>query len=168
MTLQELNAFPRYRAEAELIKCCGSTAWVRTMTGRRPFANRERLLRAASEVWWRLDSTDWLEAFRAHPQIGQQKAVALISTQAQAWSAQEQSGMNRAGVGVTMALEEANQEYLAKFGYIFIVCASGKSADQLLSILKSRLANSPEAEIRVAAEEQDKITRLRLDKLVPL
>jgi 2-oxo-4-hydroxy-4-carboxy-5-ureidoimidazoline decarboxylase len=76
--------------------------------------------------------------------------------------------MNRAGVGVTMALEEANQEYLAKFGYIFIVCASGKSAVEMLSILKSRLSNTPEAEVRVAAEEQDKITRLRLDKLVPL
>ncbi|HYL75005.1 MAG TPA: 2-oxo-4-hydroxy-4-carboxy-5-ureidoimidazoline decarboxylase [Bryobacteraceae bacterium] len=168
MTLQELNSVPRYRAEAELIKCCGSAAWVRTMTGRRPFANRERLLRAASEVWWHLDPADWLEAFRAHPQIGQQKAATLTPVQAQAWSAQEQSGMSRAGVGVTMELEEANQEYLARFGYIFIVSASGKSADQVLSILKSRLANPPETEIRVAAEEQDKITRLRLDKLVPL
>jgi OHCU decarboxylase len=168
MTLLELNAFPRYRAEAELIKCCGSTAWVRTMTGRRPFASRDRLLRAATEVWWRLDPADWLEAFRMHPQIGQQRAVALTSAQAQAWSAEEQSGMNRAGVGATMALEEANQEYLAKFGYIFIVCASGKNADQMLSILKSRLPNTPEAEIRMAAEEQDKITRLRLAKLVPL
>jgi len=168
MTLQELNAVPRYRAEAELMKCCGSTAWVRTMTGRRPFANRERLLRAASEVWWRLDPADWLEAFGAHPQIGQQKAAAPTSAQAQAWSAAEQSGMSRAGVGVITSLEEANQEYLAKFGYIFIVCASGKYADEMLSILKSRLANPPETEIRVAAEEQDKITRLRLDKLVPL
>lgn len=168
MTLQELNSYPRYRAEGELVKCCGSTAWVRTITGRRPFASRDRLLRAASEVWWRLDAADWLEAFRAHPQIGQQRAVAPTSFQAQSWSAEEQSGMSRVGVGVTMALEKANQEYLAKFGYIFIVCAAGKCADQMLSLLKSRLANPPEAEIRVAAEEQDKITRLRLDKLVPL
>ncbi|HEV2687150.1 MAG TPA: 2-oxo-4-hydroxy-4-carboxy-5-ureidoimidazoline decarboxylase [Bryobacteraceae bacterium] len=166
MTLAELNAFPRYRAEGELVKCCGSAAWVRAMTGRRPFASLERLLRAASEVWWRLDSDDWLEAFRAHPRIGAQKAVAHAPAQAQAWSEMEQSGMSRAGVGVTMALEEANEEYLAKFGYIFIVCASGKGAEEMLSILKSRIANAPEAEIRVAAEEQDKITRLRLERLI--
>jgi len=158
MTLPELNALPRYRAEAEFIKCCASSAWVRTMAGRRPFANQERLLRAADEVWWRLGPPDWVEAFRAHPQIGQHNAAG--------WPAQEQAGMQRAGVGVTMALEEANQEYLSKFGYIFIVCASGKSAEEMLSILRSRLPNTKEAEIRVAAEEQNKITCLRLRKLV--
>lgn len=160
MTLAELNAFPRYRAEDEFVKCCGSMAWVRTMTGRRPYTNRERMLRAASEVWWRLDAEDWMEAFRAHPQIGQ-------SNPAQKWPAQEQSGVNRAGTVVMSALAEANQEYLARFGYIYIVCATGKSAEEMLSILRSRMSNSPEAEIRVAAEEQDKITRLRLEKLVP-
>jgi len=167
MTLAELNGFPRYRAEGEFVKCCGSMAWVRTMTGRRPYINRERMLRAASEVWWRLDSTDWMEAFKAHPQIGQQKAASPTPDQSQKWSAQEQSGVSRAGVGVAMALEEANQEYLAKFGYIFIICATGKSADEMLANLQSRLVNSAEVEIRLAAEEQDKITRLRLEKLVP-
>ena len=166
MSLPELNALPRYRAEAELIKCCGSTAWVRAMAGRRPFAGLERLMRAAGEVWWRLDAADWMEAFRAHPQIGQQQAVAVNASQAQVWSVLEQSGMNRAGVGVTMALEEANQEYLAKFGYIFIVCASGKSAEVMLASLRLRLANTPDVEIRVAAEEQNKITRLRLERLL--
>ena len=158
MTLQELNAVPRYRAETELVKCCGSTAWVRTMTGRRPFAGMERLLRAASEVWWHLDRDDWLEAFRAHPQIGQRNATGL--------AALEQAGMIRAGAGVVEELERANQDYLAKFGFIFIVCASGKSADEMLAILKSRLPNDVEAELRVAAEEQDKITRLRLERMV--
>jgi 2-oxo-4-hydroxy-4-carboxy-5-ureidoimidazoline decarboxylase len=158
MTLAELNALPRYRAEAEFIKCCGSPAWARMMAGRRPFVNRERLLRAANEVWSRLDPAGWMEAFGAHPQIGQQEA--------HGWPAEEQSGMKRAGVGVTMALEQANQEYRAKFGYIFIVCASGKSAEEMLAILRSRLPNSPEAEIRVAAEEQSKITCLRLEKLI--
>jgi len=158
MTLQELNAVPRYRAEAELVKCCGSTAWVRTITGRRPFAGMERLLRASSEVWWHLDRDDWLEAFRAHPQIGQRNASG--------WAALEQAGMVRAGAGVAAALEQANQDYLAKFGFIFIVCASGKSADEMLAILKSRLPNEPEAELRVAAEEQDKITRLRLERMI--
>ena len=87
-------------------------------------------------------------------------------TSAQVWSAQEQSGISRAAIGVMTGLEEANQQYLAKFGYIFIVCASGKSADQMLAILRSRLPNSPEQEIRIAANEQDKITRLRLEKLL--
>jgi len=166
MTLAELNMLLPSSAEDELLKCCGSTAWARGMARRRPFANADRVLEAASEIWWRLDPEDLREAFRAHPQIGQRQPTAHASAQAQAWSAQEQSGMSRAGVGVTMELEEANQEYLAKFGYIFIVCASGKNAGEMLAILRSRLQNSPEQEIRVAAEEQNKITRLRLEKLL--
>ena len=166
MTLAEFNVLPRYRAEEELLKCCGSAAWARGMARRRPFASFDRLLQAAGEIWWRLDSADWMEAFRAHPQIGQHQSTAHRSAQAQAWSAQEQSGMSRAGVGVTMNLEEANREYLEKFGYIFIVCATGKTADEMLAILRSRLPNSPEQEIRVAAEEQNNITRLRLERLV--
>jgi 2-oxo-4-hydroxy-4-carboxy-5-ureidoimidazoline decarboxylase len=166
MTLTELNALPRYRAEGELIKCCGSTAWTRGMAGRRPFVSFERLLKAASEVWWRLDQADWMEAFRAHPQIGARKGGVQASTQFHVWSAHEQSGMDRAGVAVAGALEEGNREYLAKFGYIFIVCATGKSADDMLALLQSRLLNPPEEEIRVAAAEQNKITCLRLEKLL--
>jgi 2-oxo-4-hydroxy-4-carboxy-5-ureidoimidazoline decarboxylase len=166
MTLTELNGMPRYRAEGELIKCCGSTAWTRAMAGRRPFVSFDRLLKAASEVWWRLDQADWMEAFRAHPQIGERKGAVQTSTQFHVWSAHEQSGMDRAGVAVASALEEGNREYLAKFGYIFIVCASGKSAAEMLTILQSRLPNPPEEEIRVAAAEQNKITCLRLEKLI--
>jgi 2-oxo-4-hydroxy-4-carboxy-5-ureidoimidazoline decarboxylase len=109
---------------------------------------------------------DWLEAFRAHPQIGRHKPAAHASAQEQAWSAEEQSGMKQTGAGLAMDLESANREYLAKFGYIFIVCASGKSAGEMLAILRSRLPNAPEQEIRVAAEEQHKITQLRLAKLL--
>jgi 2-oxo-4-hydroxy-4-carboxy-5-ureidoimidazoline decarboxylase len=166
MTLAELNALPRYRAEGELIKCCGSTAWTRAMAGRRPFVSFDRLLKVASEVWWRLDQADWMEAFRAHPQIGERKGAVQTSTQFHVWSAHEQSGMDRAGVAVASALEDGNREYLAKFGYIFIVCASGKSAAEMLTILQSRLPNPPEEEIRVAAAEQNKITCLRLEKLI--
>jgi len=166
MTLAELNVLPRYRAEEELLKCCGSRAWVQWMARRRPFASFDRLLQAAGEIWSRLDPADWMEAFRAHPQIGQNQATAHRFAQAQAWSAQEQAGMSRAGVGVTMDLEEANREYLAKFGYIFILCATGKTAEEMLAILRSRLPNTPEQEIHVAAEEQNKITRLRLERLV--
>ncbi len=161
MTLAELNRVPRYRAEEEFLKCCGSAGWARSMARRRPFASFDRLLQAASEIWWSLDAADWLEAFRAHPQIGQRKPVS-------AWSAEEQSGMKRVTATVASALEEANHEYAAQFGYIFIVCASGKSAGEMLAIVRSRLGNPPGEEIRVAAEEQAKITRLRLQKLFPL
>jgi len=162
MTLNELNALPRYRAEGELIRCCGSQAWTRSMAGRRPFVSFDRLLKAASEVWWRLDHTDWMEAFRAHPQIGQRPTA----SQFHVWPAKEQSGMDRAGIAVASALEEGNREYLAKFGYIFIVCATGKSAGEMLGILLSRLLNPPEEELRIAAEEQNKIISLRLEKLL--
>jgi OHCU decarboxylase len=158
VTLAEFNKVPRYRAEAELIHVCGSRAWARAMAVRRPFGDPARLLRAASEVWWSLDETDWREAFEAHPKIG--------ATPTNAWSAEEQSGMQRSGAGVIMELEKANQEYLAKFGYIFMVCASGKTGEDLLAVLRSRLYNVPQQEIRVAAEEQDKITCLRLEKLL--
>jgi OHCU decarboxylase len=166
MTLAELNVLPRYRAEDELLKCCSSTAWAQWMARRRPFASPDRLFDAAGEIWWRLDADDWIQAFRAHPQIGQRQSTMHKSTQSQAWSAQEQSGMEGAGVGVTMELEDANREYLAKFGYIFIVCATGKSAEEMLRILRSRLPNSADDEVRAAAEEQNKITRLRLEKLL--
>jgi 2-oxo-4-hydroxy-4-carboxy-5-ureidoimidazoline decarboxylase len=165
MTLAELNVLPGYRAEDELLKCCSSRAWAQWMARRRPFASFDGLLQAAGEIWSRLDPADWTEAFRAHPQIGQRQSTHRFA-QTQAWSAQEQAGMSQAGVGVTMNLEEANREYLAKFGYIFIVCASGKSADEMLAILRSRLPNSPEQEIHLAAEEQNKITRLRLERLL--
>jgi OHCU decarboxylase len=158
MTLAEFNITPRYRAEGELIQVCSSRAWVRAMAGRRPFGDLDRLQRAAREVWWSLDETDWREAFEAHPKIG--------AAPTSAWSAQEQSGVRQSGAGVAMELEVANREYLAKFGYIFIVCASGKSAEEILAMLRSRTSNSAEDEIRIAAEEQAMITRLRLEKLL--
>jgi OHCU decarboxylase len=164
MTLADLNVLPRHQAEEALLKCCGSAAWVKGMSRRRPFASFDVLVQTAGEIWWRLDPADWMEALRAHPQIGQRQSTAHASTKV--WSAQEQSRISRAAIGVMTGLEEANQEYLEKFGYIFIVCATGKSAEEMLSILRSRLMNSAEQEIRVAANEQDKITRLRLEKLL--
>jgi 2-oxo-4-hydroxy-4-carboxy-5-ureidoimidazoline decarboxylase len=165
MTLDELNALPRYRAEGHLFQCCGSQAWAHTMAGRRPFASLDRLLKAASDVWWGLEQEDWLEAFQAHPQIGQRPAAQKAS-QFHKWSAHEQSGMHDAGIAVASALEQCNREYLAKFGYIFIVCATGKSAEEMLSMLQVRLANEAEDELAIAAQEQNKITCLRLEELV--
>jgi OHCU decarboxylase len=159
MTLTELNKLPKYRAEEEFLKCCGSKGWARAMARRRPFANFDRLLQAATEIWRGLDSSDWMEAFQTHPRIGERKVSGA--------PAAEQAGMNRATATVASAIEEANHEYLAKFGFIFIICASGKTAEEMLANLRSRLDNPPEEEIRVAAEEQNKITQLRLGRIFP-
>jgi len=120
----------------------------------------------ADRVWWSLDSTDWLEAFRAHPKIGEKKAAVTQSEQAEAWSAQEQSAIQNASSGTMAALAEGNREYEQRFGFIFIVSATGKSSEEMLTLLNQRLQNDPETELRFAAEEQLKITRLRLEKLL--
>jgi OHCU decarboxylase len=132
----------------------------------RPFVSLEELLAKADSVWRSLSEDDWLEAFRAHPKIGQQKAAAAKSEQARNWSKQEQSGTAGAAIETRAALASRNQEYEERFGFIFIVCATGKSSEEMLAILNSRLQNDPGTELPVAAEEQRKITRLRLEKLL--
>jgi OHCU decarboxylase len=164
--LDQLNLLSPKQAEAELLKCCGSTRWASAMTDARPFANVDGLLAKAESIWWSLNQKDWLEAFRAHPKIGEQKAAATQSEQARNWSSQEQSGTASAGAETKAALAKGNQEYEKRFGFIFIVCASGKSSEEMLAILNSRLQNDPRAELQVAAEEQRIITRLRLEKLL--
>ena len=136
------------------------------MVESRPFLSVDGLTAKADETWWELENDDWLEAFRRHPKIGEKKAEATISTQSQAWSAQEQSGVANAAALTIEELEQLNREYLDKFGFIFIVCATGKSSDEMLAILKSRLGNNHEQELRIAAGEQAKITELRLKKLI--
>ena len=136
------------------------------MAAQRPFANGDELLDKADSIWWSLDSEDWLEAFRAHPKIGERKAARPTSAAARAWSEQEQSSVQGATHDTMQALAAGNREYEQTFGYIFIVCATGKSSGELLAILRERLNNNPEEELRIAAEEQRKITRLRLQKLI--
>ena len=136
------------------------------MTAARPFADVDTLLTKADSTWRSLSSEDWLEAFRAHPRIGEKKAAAAQSEEAREWSAQEQSGINAAAAETMAALAEGNQDYEHRFGFIFIVCATGKSSEEMLAILQTRLQNDFETEITVAAEEQRKITRLRLEKLL--
>ena len=142
---------------AELTACCGSTAWAETMFNRQPFTDKPAMHEAADEIWWSLTPEDWLEAFSKHPKIGQKSSAK--------WSAQEQSGMSDAAYETARQIAQLNAEYDAKFGFIFIVCATGKSADEMLQILRSRLNNTREEEIRNAAAEQAKIMHLRLDKL---
>lgn len=134
------------------------------MTAARPFASADELAAKADSIWWSLREEDCLEAFRAHPQIGE--SAAAQSEQARSWSAQEQSGVQDAATETKTALATGNQEYEERFGFIFIVCATGKTSDEMLAILHARLQNDPVSELRVAAEEQRKITRLRLEKLL--
>ena len=164
--LNRFNELPADRAEAELLRCCGSRNWARQMTNARPFGNFAELVDKADSIWRSLSEQDWLEAFGAHPKIGEKKAAVAQSEQAQTWSAQEQSGTQEAAAETTAALTEGNREYERCFGFIFIVCATGKTSEEMLAILRGRLRNDPETELRVAAEEQRKITRLRLEKLL--
>ena len=166
MTLDELSSMPQEHAEAEFLKCCGCRNWASAMTAARPFANVDELLTNADSTWRSLGSEDWLEAFRAHPKIGEKKAAAAQSPEARQWSAQEQSGVNDAAAETMAALAAGNQDYEQRFGFIFIVCATGKSSEEMLAILQTRLQNDAETEIAVAAEEQRKIMRLRLEKLL--
>jgi len=136
------------------------------MVARRPFASRAAVIEAAGEIWTSLAPTDWLEAFSHHPRIGEKTGAVAQSGQGSAWSAREQAGVDRAESGVRGELARVNHEYEQRFGYIYIVCASGKTADELLAIARARLANDPHAELAVAAEEQRMITRLRLEKIL--
>ncbi len=126
----------------------------------------EDLYDRADSIWFSLASADWLEAFAAHPKIGSRKPARLQKKRAADWSAGEQAGTNAAAEAVRNELADANRLYEDKFGFIFIVCATGKSADEMLAICRARLGNSIETEMRIAAEEQAKITRIRLDKLL--
>ena len=134
------------------------------MAGARPFADVTALLQQAKQIWWGLSNEDWLEAFAAHPQIGSSAAAPTQQLQAAQWSREEQSGTLATRDSVRAGLAEANCLYEKKFGYIFIVCASGKSAAEMLALCRQRLANEASTELRQAAEEQQKITEIRLRK----
>lgn len=166
MTLAELNAAAREAAEASFLACCGSPRWAREMAACRPFASQEALFRVADEAWWALDERDWLHAFAAHPRIGERKAAPAQGAVAAAWSRQEQAGVAMDDDAVKAALAEGNRAYEERFGRVYIVCATGKSAEEMLAILRGRLANDPAAELRASAAEQAKITRIRLEKLL--
>jgi len=158
MTLMELNRLPDTRAEAELMRCCASHRWVHLMTAERPFGSSQVMTAAAQRLWWSLAAADWLEAFAAHPRIGER----ATST----WSAQEQARAMETGDDVRARVAAGNRAYEQRFGYTFIVCATDKSAEDILSVLEQRLLNEPADELQIAADEQRKITELRLNKLI--
>lgn len=154
------------QARKLLTACCGASRWVSGMLAQRPFGSRARVLSTADEVWRSLDSGDWREAFSHHPRIGERKSAAPQSERGSAWAAGEQSGVERAHDDVRAQLAAANREYEERFGYIYIVFATGKGAEEMLALARERLRNDPDVELRAAAEEQRKITRLRLDNLL--
>jgi 2-oxo-4-hydroxy-4-carboxy-5-ureidoimidazoline decarboxylase len=164
--LSRLDGLSPTEAEAELRRCCGSARWVERMMASRPFVDSNRLLAAAEAAWNDLAPEDWLEAFAHHPKIGDQAALRARFAETRQWAEGEQAGALQASEETLRALALANRAYEARFGHIFIVCATGKTAAEMLELLHERLANDPVAELRVAAGEQAKITRLRLEKLL--
>jgi len=161
-----LDRLPDDELRSALSACCGARRWVDRMMASRPFGDADTLLRRADEVWWSLGADDWREAFAHHPRIGERTAKVAQEARAQTWSAGEQRGVADASFDVRSAIAEGNDEYERRFGHIYLVSAAGKSAEQLLELLRARLANDPVTELEVAAGEQAKITRLRLMKLV--
>jgi 2-oxo-4-hydroxy-4-carboxy-5-ureidoimidazoline decarboxylase len=149
-----------------LTTCCGSSRWVDRMLARRPFGRADALFGAALDEWLALTPDDWREAFTHHPRIGDRDALRAKFRSTRHLSEREQSGVARASDGVLDALAEGNRAYEEKFGHIFIVCATGKSAEEMLDLLNGRLPNSPETELLNAAGEQAKITELRLRALI--
>jgi OHCU decarboxylase len=175
MRLADLNALEDEAAAAAWLRCCGSSRWARQMTAARPFADAGAMSAAADAIWWALGRADWLEAFAAHPKIGAGgaggagqagKAGEAEGRGGTSWSDKEQAGVADAGDETRRRLAQANREYEARFGYIFIVCATGRTAAEMLALLEGRLRHDAGEELRVAAEEQRRITQLRLRKLL--
>ena len=164
MRLENLNGLDEAAATRGFLRCCGSRRWAARMAISRPFADARTMADAAERAFDTLDRTDWLEAFAAHPKIGAGQAGG--ASRADAWSAQEQALVAEGDEKTVQRLAEANRDYEARFGYIFIVCATGKTAAEMLALLERRLRHDPGAELRIAADEQKKITQLRLTKLL--
>lgn len=166
MTLNDLNTLSEERATETFRQCCASSHWVECMVAARPFANIESLLIAADAVWSHCQKPDYLEAFDAHPKIGDISSLKEKYRNTQTMAGHEQAGVDEANEQTLLALAEGNEKYERQFGYIFIVCATGKSAREMLTLLEERLSNEPEDELSMAAAEQHKITSIRLRKML--
>jgi 2-oxo-4-hydroxy-4-carboxy-5-ureidoimidazoline decarboxylase len=161
-----LDVASEAEARALLLRCCGSQRWADGMLGRRPFRSASALVSAAGEVFGMLGRADYLEAFAGHPAIGENVAALSARFAATAtWSGAEQAGVAAADPATLQALAAGNRSYRERFGYTFIVCATGKSAREMLELLSARLENDADTELLAAAKEQEKITLLRLGKL---
>jgi 2-oxo-4-hydroxy-4-carboxy-5-ureidoimidazoline decarboxylase len=164
MTITIFHNLDPSQKKALLYQCCGSSSWVQKMLDVQPVENLSDIIKYAEEKWYECNEADWKEAFLHHPQIGDIDALRQKFSSDQ-FAGNEQSSINKASEKSLQLLAEGNKQYVEKFGYIFIVCATGKSAEEMLSILAKRLQNAPHDEIKIAMEEQNKITKLRLEKL---
>ena len=159
------DRLPAVEASEMLRACCGATRWAEGMLARRPFVSILALLAAADDVWRLMGPADWLEAFEHHPRLGDSSSAAVQGKRARTWSSDEQAGMAGAGTDERTVLAAANAAYEARFGYICIICATGMGVAEIAMLTEERLRHEPAEELPVAAEEQRKITRLRLLKL---
>ncbi len=166
MTIDEINNLEEKLRREELRKCCGSRSWVNKLNAQFPVLDEEDLLEKSDSVWAECVEEDWLEAFTHHPKIGDVDSLKKKFASTAAWAGNEQSGVNAANDEVIQALAKGNDDYEKKFGFIFIVCATGKSAEEMLALLSERIHNDRDTEIHIAAAEQNKITQLRLKKLI--
>jgi OHCU decarboxylase len=158
--LRWLNGLPEEQAVAELLAVCHSRRWAERVAAGRPYADLAALQAAADQVWTGLDPADWLEALQAHPRIGERGGASAH------WSEQEQAGVGAGGDDVQGAIARGNAAYEERFGHVFLISAEGRSAEEILANLRARLGNDPDTELRVAAEEHRRITRLRIARLV--
>lgn len=163
--LAEFNRAPADAVIEPLLSCCASAAWAHAVAERRPYESNDELFAIAELLWWQLPRLEWLQAFSAHPRIGERAAATPQAGQGDAWSEEEQSAARTTRVTASR-LAELNHAYEQKFGYTFIVFATGKTAEEMIALAERRLDNDADKELRVAAEEQARITRLRLQKLM--
>lgn len=161
--LETWNRAEEEDAATALLHCCAAQRWAQALVMQRPFASEDALYEAADAEWARMQEADWMEAFRAHPRIGERKA-AEASQQSKAWSSQEQAQVQEAQTAILDALADDNRRYEERFGMTYIVCATGKSAEEMLAILTQRLDNDRNKELREAAEQQRQIMQIRLRK----
>ncbi len=166
MTIETLNGLASSEAAAQFNLCCGATNWIKIMNQSRPFQNKNEVYQQAESIWFSLSSEDWLEAFTHHPKIGDIDSLRKKFHNTKSISKNEQSGVNDAEKSTLNNLAKSNQLYEDKFGFIFIVCATGKSSDEMLALIKMRLNNNAKIEMQNAAKEQNKITQLRLKTLL--
>lgn len=165
MNLNHINQLDSDAAVEAFLKCCGSERWARALAAARPFSSDDDLLAKADQAFQSLEKIDWLDAFAAHPKIGDIDSLRKKYGNTKDWAQNEQAGVAGSTDEVLEKLSSGNSAYEERFGYIFIVCATGKSAAEMLAILESRIDNDKENELGIAAEEQRKITRIRLEKL---
>lgn len=162
--LARWNSLDLAAATREALPCCGSHAWATALASARPIEDAESLVETSSSIWRGLPEEAWREAFDSHPRIGQNHSQAQTTEESLRWSAQEQRAALSKDEAAKLALEDANRRYEERFGRIFIVCASGKTSNEILSILKARMQNDSATELREAAEQQRQITQLRLHR----